>query len=280
MQRPIFSGHETFRCKTHWLKRGYDFICNEGNFNDEDAVVSLGVGKNMVSSIKYWMKAFDFIDAENNITEIAKYLLREENGVDPYFEDMGTLWLLHFMLINNKYATAYEKTFIDYHRERNEIEKTKLQNFIKRNCFDGTYSKSYNEKTVEKDIEVLLHNYYGTIKDSKEEQNTLLLPLNLIREGSDKSTWIFNSINQINIPSEIFLYAIILKSNNASSIAFEVLQELALIFCINNNDLIELINRVCLMYPNEIVFSDTAGIKELQFKREFDEYEILDRYYR
>ncbi len=31
MGRPIFSGHETFRCKTHWLKRGYDFINNDGN---------------------------------------------------------------------------------------------------------------------------------------------------------------------------------------------------------------------------------------------------------
>ena len=62
MGRPIFSGHETFKCKTHWLKRGYDFICNGCNFNDEDAVVRLGVGKNMVSSIKYWMKAFGFIN--------------------------------------------------------------------------------------------------------------------------------------------------------------------------------------------------------------------------
>lgn len=41
MNRPIFSGHETFRCKTHWLKRGYDFIGDDGNFNAEDAVVRL-----------------------------------------------------------------------------------------------------------------------------------------------------------------------------------------------------------------------------------------------
>lgn len=75
MGRPIFSGHETFRCKTHWLKRGYDFICNECNFNDEDAVVRLGVGKNMVSSIKYWMKAFGFINPnDNTIAEISHYL--------------------------------------------------------------------------------------------------------------------------------------------------------------------------------------------------------------
>ena len=53
MIKLIFSGHGTFKCKTHWLKRGYDFICDGGNFNAEDAVIGLGVGKNMVSSIKY-----------------------------------------------------------------------------------------------------------------------------------------------------------------------------------------------------------------------------------
>ena len=29
-----------------------------GNFNASDAVIALGVGKNMVSSIRYWLKVF------------------------------------------------------------------------------------------------------------------------------------------------------------------------------------------------------------------------------
>lgn len=281
MNRPIFSGHGTFKCKTHWLKRGYDFTCNKGNFNAEDAVVHLGVGKNMVLSIKYWMKAFGFIDANNTNTEIARYLLDSDYGKDPFFEDMFTLWLLHFTLINEDHATIYRKTFIDFHRQRNEIEKLKLQNFIKSNSFDGAYAKLYNEDTVKKDVDVLLHNYCGVGKDNIEEQNTLLLPLNLIRVGSDKDTWVFNYINQNIIPAQMFLYAI-LKTKDAEtrSVSFELLQELSLVFCINNNELIEIIDRVCSLYPTEIIFSDNSGIKELQFRREFDEIEVLNSYYR
>ena len=26
MKKPVFSGHESFACKSHWLKRGYDFV--------------------------------------------------------------------------------------------------------------------------------------------------------------------------------------------------------------------------------------------------------------
>ena len=45
----VFSGHESFPCKTLWLKKGYDFVANDYMFNDSDAVVRLGVGKNMVA---------------------------------------------------------------------------------------------------------------------------------------------------------------------------------------------------------------------------------------
>ena len=55
-----FSGHESFPCRTLWLKKGYDFIKSNGNFNADDAVVTLGVGKNMVSAIRYWYKVFGF----------------------------------------------------------------------------------------------------------------------------------------------------------------------------------------------------------------------------
>lgn len=281
MNRPIFSGHETFRCKTHWLKRGYDFICDDGNFNAEDAVIRLGVGKNMVSSIKYWMKAFGFIDVNNTTTNIARYLLDNVLGKDPFFEDLGTLWLLHFNLINEDYATIYKRTFIDFHRQRNEIEKTKLQNFIKATCFDGAYANLYNESTVKKDVGVLFQSYCGVGKDNIEEQNTLLLPLNLIRVGAEKDTWIFNYINQNSVPAEIFLYAILkTKDTGTSSVPFDLLQTLSLIFCMDNNELVEIINRTCLLYPSEIIFSDNSGIKELQFRRELDEFEILDNYYR
>lgn len=99
MARPIFSGHESFACKSHWLKRGYDFVIADRNFNDDDAVVHLGVGKNMVASIRFWLKAVGLLQ-DNELNPIADYLFNDENGQDPYIEDIGTLWLLHFMLVN------------------------------------------------------------------------------------------------------------------------------------------------------------------------------------
>lgn len=47
-----------------------------GNFNASDAVIALGVGKNMVSSIRYWLKVFG-ISNQDEPSRIADYLFDE-----------------------------------------------------------------------------------------------------------------------------------------------------------------------------------------------------------
>lgn len=278
MARPIFSGHESFACKSHWLKRGYDFVMAERNFNDDDAVVHLGVGKNMVASIRFWLKAVGLLK-DDQLEDIAGYLFNDDNGKDPYLEDIGTLWLLHFMLVNTEHATIYKTAFVDYHRQRNIIEKGKLQNYIKHTCFEGTsYKNLYNDNTVKRDIGVMLHNYCSKSNANLEDSNCLLAPLNLISEA-DKETYVFNYDTRSDVPSLIFLYAMLIKFEGLNSISFEDIAELALIFCLTNNDLLNIIKKLCDLYPSEIVFSDVAGIKELQFRATLNPTDVLDRYY-
>jgi patatin-like phospholipase/acyl hydrolase len=71
MSNPRFSGHETFHCRHFWLKKGFDFIEQGLEFNDPQAVVNLGVGKNMVSSIQHWLNAFN-INENNDLSEFSK----------------------------------------------------------------------------------------------------------------------------------------------------------------------------------------------------------------
>ena len=51
-----FSGHESYPCKSLWLKKGYDFVVGGNYFNGPGAVITLGVGKKMVTSIRFWLR--------------------------------------------------------------------------------------------------------------------------------------------------------------------------------------------------------------------------------
>jgi hypothetical protein len=53
MSHLTFSGHDTFHCRQFWLKKAFDFVEAGKNFNDLNAPLDLGVGKNMVSEIEY-----------------------------------------------------------------------------------------------------------------------------------------------------------------------------------------------------------------------------------
>ena len=96
------------------------------SFNDEDAVVALGVGKNMVSSIRYWLRAFGLINLDNEISPLADFIFDTETGCDPFVEDTQTLWLLHWNLIYTNYATIYRQIFLNFHKERKEFSKANI----------------------------------------------------------------------------------------------------------------------------------------------------------
>ncbi|HUZ00605.1 MAG TPA: DUF4007 family protein, partial [Thermomicrobiaceae bacterium] len=50
-----FTGHQTFPFRYGWLKKAVDAVRGDpGFFRRGDALVELGVGKNMVESIRHW----------------------------------------------------------------------------------------------------------------------------------------------------------------------------------------------------------------------------------
>lgn len=109
----VFSGHESFPCKALWLKKGYDFVEQGKSFNSPDSVIDLGVGKNMVASIRYWLRVFGVSDGEKS-TWIGDYLFNDNGGKDKYLEDIATLWLLHFNLVFSEEATLYKVFFVAF----------------------------------------------------------------------------------------------------------------------------------------------------------------------
>lgn len=276
--RYSFSGHESFHCKSLWLKKGYDFICNNKHFTDSDSVVELGVGKNMVSAIRYWMKAFS-LTKEDTLTDFAEYIFNTNTGRDPFCEDLATLWILHYNLVASQIASIYPLTFVDFQRERKEFDKTQLQTFIKRKCNHPEQKNVYNENTVAKDISVFLQNYVEP-NDLKhlEKYSALLINLGLIRE-TEKGIYRFQEISPNRVPDVVVLYALCNIKGEDTLLSFDKLQELSLIFGIPIAAFLEKVRSVAERYPEHITYSDNSGIRNVYFKENFYSIDLLDKYY-
>lgn len=281
-----FSGHESFPCKTLWLKKGYDFVKAEKDFNAPEAVVDLGVGKNMVAAVRYWYKAFGLNkDAETGW--IADYIFKSDMGKDPYMEDLGTLWLLHFLLIYSGEASLYKMFFVDFQKERRLFDREQVVSFVKRKMIEAGKENLFNENTVKKDVGVLLLNYcLPRNPQSNEDFSTLLMDLDLLRQvdktsGDDKRNgYYFNVEGKRKVTPEMFLFALLMtKEENDNSISYDTLSELGLMFCMTDLEVIDMLKYLSEEYSESLTYSDVAGIRQLQFTKQMDAKQVLEKYY-
>lgn len=184
-------GHESFSLREGWLRKGISAIeeYNLSNVEDEelkdvfnrnDAVDILGVGTNMVKSIKYWLQACGLIEEvrtkkARRISILSNPFGNLINNYDRYFEEIFTLWLLHYNLVTNKeMATTWYLFYNDF----------KVQEFVKRELFDGlaiSLSKldpelSYSERSLQDDCTCIIKTYYTSNEELISPEENLTSP--------------------------------------------------------------------------------------------------------
>ena len=251
VKKYTFSGHESFPCKSLWLKKGYDFVVKGNDFNSPEAVIGLGVGKNMVASIRFWLKAFG-VTEKDKISWLGDYLFDEVSGKDKYLEDIATLWLLHFNLVFSEEATLYNMFFCGVQRERTHFEREQVLTYVKLRMVEANKMTLYNANTVKKDIGVLLQNYTLPRKaQSNEDFSSLLIDLDLIRQSSEGKGYYFNVDGKRKVTKEIFLYGLLkLKEQEGdNTISFDTIQErVGLVFCMQDFETIEMLKQLASDY--------------------------------
>ncbi len=278
-----FSGHDSFHCRQLWLKKGFDFVQEGQSFNSEDSVVKLGVGKNMVSAIRYWLKAFNIIDSKDNPTEFGTKLFDTENGYDPFLEDDVSLWLLHYQLVKTGLASIYNIIFNEFRKEKILFKEDIFLNYLKR-IQEANPELSFNENTVAKDFMVFVNTYKNEEdnNDVEDSYSGILSEIGLLKtigKGKDKQYQIENN-DRDNLQEAVLLFSILDNPNYGNSISLNSLEydynSPGSIFALNRSGLT---NKISEIVNKNITFTDHAGIKELQFKNKPSTYSILDSYY-
>ncbi|WP_264529245.1 DUF4007 family protein [Flavobacterium sp. N502540] len=286
-----FSGHDTFYCRQQWLLKGVELIGNEcvGGFGDlEEAILNLGVGKNMVQAIQYWLRAFALVDDEKRLSTIANLIFSEQNGYDRYLEDEGTLWLLQYLICKTRTASIFNLIFSDYAKERisNEFDEKQILNFIKIKIAETT-NRETSDNTLSSDFKVFIQSYFSGVRVAKtleDDFNSPLIELNLISSINRENgvvTYKLNKENRIDFPLEIFGFCLLEQYGNKGSVQFKEIREtLGSYFVLTNEGLEIILEKLCSKYI-EFVFNDDAGIRQIQLKGDDDNFkmELLENYY-
>lgn len=288
-----FSGHDTFNCKEQWILKGLQLIENELDttiFKETEAISKLGVGKNMVRSIHYWLRAFGMLNDAEKITDIAKNLFVEKKW-DKYLESEGSLWLLQYFLCKTGYASIFKLIFKDYFSDKATLEFSEFQvlNFINRELSKNGQSR-VSENTLISDFKVFIRTYASPTKNIKtieDDFSVPLLSLNLISDTgrkNDKNQNIYrlNKGMQKTISPEIFGFCLLDHFELEKAINYDnIMNTIGSYLCLSNDGLDDMIEKLCDSYKNHFSYKSDAGTRQIQIKNITKEFKtiLLQKHY-
>lgn len=157
-----FSGHESFACRHAWLPKAYRTLLNNpaGLADEERAMVKLGVGKNMVRSIRFWIDVMGIAtpqpSREFELTSFAHAVFGSD-GHDPFLEDIRTLWLLHWKVCTLVEQPVFAWRFMVSQWPHAEFTRTEALLAFKREA--SRLGFSHSEVTLAQHLDVFLHTY-------------------------------------------------------------------------------------------------------------------------
>ena len=218
INKPHFSGHDTFALRYGWLKKAYDAVAEQNGagfskdiFGD-GAIARFGVGKNMVSAMRFWAKTAGIIEVGSNgtltTTKFGDKIFDLKKGLDLYMENPTTLWLLHWKLSScqNKATTWY---WAFSHFSRADFDREGLETALMRLVDEQGWKIS--PTTIRNDVGCFINTYVANKSGKNVDRDSLLdcplIELELIK-SVDSKRYYFSRGLKPTLRSGIFAYAL------------------------------------------------------------------------
>jgi hypothetical protein len=295
IRTPRFAGHETFTLRYGWLKKAVDATSDDPLiFTRDDALVSLGVGKNMVRSIRHWGLATGVLEEDieqpNNRGRAIRpsqlgMLLFGPDGLDPYLEDPATFWLLHWQLASRPDGpTTWYWAF--NHFAETEFTKERLGAGL-RDLVDQAGWKRVAASSLKRDVDCFIRTYvHSRSSRTAVLEDTLDCPLaelGLVQELESGRLYTFVRDEHPSLTAPAVLYATLQYWESAApqrqTLTFD---EVAYrpgspgrVFKLSENALTEYLEAIEDHTDRGIGYDVTAGLRQLYRRKSVDPTEVL-----
>lgn len=212
--RPRFSGHETFACRFAWLPKAVRLIARDPHAlaQDDCAIRELGLGKNMVRALRFWLEAFEVAASRGGAWSLLPFgeTIFGAHGLDPYIERAETQWLLHWRLSTALQNPLFAWRHILYRRMRPDFTRSELLAEMRVEGVRLGYEHS--DVTLLQHADVFIHSYVGSLNPASPEDalDGPLVDLGLLRRlgrrrgGADRIEPVFSlariPLSEIGVP--------------------------------------------------------------------------------
>ena len=273
------SGHETFVLRKLWLPKVFRYVktaIDSGitpSFSGEAPIVELGLGKNMLSSAKFWSIATGMLTKKDlHPTQLANFLFGE-NGADPHCSSLTTQWLIHWNLTSAPSSlTIFWFLFNQVNKPLFSRESLfeSFQTFVQK-----YYPKKVSTNTLHRDVEIALRAYLPVVSStssslSEDSIDNFFAGLELMRLFSRDSISIRRE-DRKTLNNWLFAYCLMkfweshsvpLSSLNFVQISHEIGSP-GKIFKLSEEDIVRRLELLEEMTKGSLIWTEQAGLKVL-----------------
>ena len=297
LRNPSFSGHQTFPFRYTWLKKGVDAVAEDPTvFSSEDASVTLGVGKNMVASIRHWCSVAGLIKTDTYErgrlvpTPLGQFIFDNKDGFDPYLDDPATLWLIHWQIATNiNQATAWYWAF-NIFREYQFTSDTFKKQVSEWTQQQKASARLASDSTLQRDVHCFIRTYCQsrhTTTVVEESFDCPLVELNLISELPESKGYEFQRGEKETLPVEFVAATLIAlwdaHFSDRNELPFSELMYAPLspgrIFRLDEDTMATYLETLNELTNGVLQYDETAGLKQVYRHRDLNQMELLERYY-
>ena len=177
-----FRAHDTFFIRKGWLSKGMRHVKESNDVfvsREENPMDVLGIGANMVKSLRYWLQAVGLTNEPaagkriQSFTDLGELICK----YDLYLEERGTLWLLQYRLASNfELATAWYFFFNEF-----SMREFTRNNFVTalKNYIDMQGATDIAPRSLEEDFNCIVGTYLPRNKNDDQKvspENNIVCP--------------------------------------------------------------------------------------------------------
>ncbi len=295
-----FAKHETFYIREGWLFKGMAAIKQAEDkgqlptiFLDTDAPERLGIGHNMVRSLRFWMQATGLVEEKqeerqrvHRFTPFGELIWK----YDRYLEDDQTLWLLHYNMVSSKAHTTTWYWFFN-HFAPSIFDEPRCLEALKYWVISNYSDQEIAAGSLRRDVDCLLQTYLPskvskTPEDLNESPFARLHILSRLENGT-KSLYKLERLDPVQLHPLLLLYVLLERQiqvrKGTSQVGLgDVLREpmnAGRTFSLTTTVLSDLLAELNKQYSDwRIHFVRTAGLDQLTLPT-CQPNEVLARYY-
>ncbi|MEC3884847.1 DUF4007 family protein [Halobacillus sp. HZG1] len=269
-----YGQHQSFYLRDRWLSKAIKQLRTDSRFfYDKEAFEKIGLGKNMVQSLRFWVVATNMVEEQTNderkkvhhVTGFGDIIDRYDRHIQYY----DTASLLHYHLSNEREPSTVWYWFFNLLDETAISKEELINHFI--TWVEDNEEKKISHKSLKRDIDCLIK-LYTSGENAQDPEEIIQSPINKVSLLSERNGVVYKKApKSIEYLGLIALYYTLLdycQKNDTFTVSVEeIINREGLwgkVFNMNRNLTIEALHLLTSHKRHPIIFTRTNNLDTVQ----------------